>query len=202
MILLSQPICSLRFHVRQTKKPAAVETGPAFFDLIPTDVTIELAAPPTVLTFESLADLYDQYQKLLVKCDRKCPRGKRILFENYHFFHLVKLRKGFQTAFKVATEQDAMLAQKNAFGEYEIDRRRAEQLSWLPELIAKPDEIYEYDDKKTADEVSIKEYERSGSPFKIFLCMREDDYLLPVTSMTVKRPGIKEHRRGKRLWPK
>ncbi len=169
---------------------------------VTTDVTIELAAPPSVLTFESLADLYDQYQRLLVKRVHECPRGKRILFENYHFFHLVKLRKGFQTAFKMATEQDAILAQKDGFGQFAIDRRRAEQLSWLPELIAKPDEIYEYDDKKTADEVFIREYERSGSPFKVFLCMREDEYLLPVTSMTVKRQGIKEHRRGKKLWPK
>jgi len=180
---------------------AAVDTK-AVVEVVTTDVTVELAAPPSVLTFESLADLYDQYQKLLVNCVHKCPRGKQILFANYHFFHLVKLRKGFQTAFKMATEQDAILAQKVGFGEYEIDRRRAEQLSWLPELIAKPDEIYEYDDKKTADEVFIKEYERSGSPFKVFLCMREEEYLLPVTSMTVKRQGVKEHRRGKRLWPK
>jgi len=57
------------------------------------EITIELAAPPSVLTFESLADLYDQYQKLLVKCNHECPRGKRILFENYHFFHLVKLHR-------------------------------------------------------------------------------------------------------------
>jgi hypothetical protein len=125
-----------------------------------------------------------------------------VLFENYHFFHLIKLKKGAQTAFKMVTEQEAILATHNDFGAYEFDSRRAEQLSWLPDIIKAPTEIYEYADKKTADEVFIREYRRSGSPFKVFLCKREDDYLLPITAMTVKRPGIKEHRRGQKLWPK
>jgi hypothetical protein len=163
---------------------------------------IELAAPPEVLRFESLADLYEQYQRLLVVPEHTCPRGTRIRFENYHFFHLVKLRKGYQTAFKLLIEQSAIIAQREGFGQYDIDLKRAEQLAWLPELVASPHEIYEYDEKKTADEVFIREYRRSGSPFKVFLCKREGDYLLPVTSMTVKRPGIKEHRSGKKLWPK
>jgi len=166
------------------------------------ETAIELVAPPALLQFESMCDLYEQFQAVLVKGNHTCPRGKQIFFENYHFFHLVKLSKGPQTAFKMVTEQDAIIAQKDGFGGYQIDKRRAEQLSWLPDVIAKPDEIYEYEDKKTADEVFIREYERSGSPFKILLCKREEDYLLPITSMTVKRPGIKEHRRGKKVWPK
>ena len=161
-----------------------------------------LVAPPMGLTFESLCDLYEQYQRLLVTSEHTCPRGIRVQFEPYHFFHLVKLRKGFQTAFKMLTEEAPILAQKDGFGDYEIDKRRAEQLTWLPELIAKPHEIYEYENKKTADEVFIREYQRSGSPFKVFLCKREEGILHPVTSMTVKRPGIKEHRSGKKLWPK
>jgi hypothetical protein len=79
--------------------------------------------------------------------------------------------------------------------------KRAEKLSWLPELINKPHEIYEYEQRRTADEVFIKEYQKSGSPFKVLLVVREEDYLKPVTSMTVKRPGIKEHRGGRKLWP-
>lgn len=168
----------------------------------PCAVSVRLTAPPIELKFESLCDLYEQYNDLLANCAHRCPRGTRVLFANYHFFHLVKLRKGFQTAFKIATELEAIVAIKDGFGEYEIDRRRAEQLSWLPELVANPHEIYEYEDKKTADEVFIREYDRSGSPFKVFLCKRELDYLVPITAMTVKRQGIKEHRRGVRLWPK
>ena len=126
----------------------------------------------------------------------------QVVFEPYHFFHLVKLKKRFQTAFKISEEREAILSTDRGFGDYEIDRGRAEKLSWIPSLITNPHEIFEYDPKKTADEVFIREYEKSGSPFKVLLLMREEDYLVPVTSMTVKRPGIKEHRRGKKLWPK
>jgi hypothetical protein len=162
----------------------------------------EIAAPPTVLRFESLSDLFRQYLDLLVATKHQCPRGMQVVFEPYHFFHLVKLKKRFQTAFKISEEREAILSTDRGFGDYEIDRGRAEKLSWIPSLITNPHEIFEYDPKKTADEVFIREYEKSGSPFKVLLLMREEDYLVPVTSMTVKRPGIKEHRRGKKLWPK
>lgn len=164
-------------------------------------MTIEIATPPEPLRFECLCDLYEQYVALLVSRTHRCPRGVQVIFEPYHFFHLVKLRKGYQTEFKMSAEQDAILATKNGFGEYEIDLKRAGALSWIPEIISKPNEIYEYEQKKTADEVFIKEYQKSGSPFKVLLLVREEDYLKPVTSMTVKRPGIKEHRRGRKLWP-
>jgi hypothetical protein len=162
----------------------------------------EIGSPPVVLRFESLRDLFRQYLELLVSARHRCPRGNQVVFEPYHFFHLVKLKKGFQTAFKISEERDAILATAKGFGEYEIDLARAEKLSWIPELIASPHEIYEYARKKTADEVFIREYERSGSPFKVLLLVREEDYLVPVTSMTVNRPGIKEHRKGVKLWPK
>jgi hypothetical protein len=124
-----------------------------------------------------------------------------VIFERYHFFHLVKLRKGFQTEFKMSMEQESIRGTVTGFGEYSIDLGRAEKLSWIPDLISRPHEIWEYAERKTADEVLIKEYEKSGSPFKVLLLVREENYLKPVTSMTVKRPGIKEHRRGQKLWP-
>ncbi len=164
-------------------------------------MAIEIATPPEAFRFESLCDLYEQYVALLVSHEHRCPRGIEVIFEPYHFFHLVKLRKGYQTEFKMSVEREAILATKNGFGEYEIDVKRAEKLSWIPDLISKPHEIYEYEQRKTADEVFIKEYRKSGSPFKVLLLVREEDYLRPVTSMTVKRPGIKEHRRGRKLWP-
>jgi hypothetical protein len=161
-----------------------------------------LVSPPSLFTFESLAHLYQQYTDELVSREHLCPLGRRVIFANYHFFHLVKMKKGQQTAFKMAVEEALIKGISEGFGEYGIDTARAGQLAWLPDLIAAPTEIYEYADKKTADEVFIREYRRSGSPFKVFLCKREADYLLPITSMTVKRQGVKEHRRGKRLWPK
>jgi hypothetical protein len=134
-------------------------------------MTIEIATPPEAFRFESLCDLYEQYLALLVSREHRCPRGIQVIFEPYHFFHLVKLRKGYQTEFKMSTEKEAILATKNGFGGYEIDLKRAEKLSWLPELINKPHEIYEYEQRRTADEVFIKEYQKSGSPFKVLLVL-------------------------------
>lgn len=162
---------------------------------------IEIISPPEVLRFESLCDLFQQYVDLLVSRPHKCPRGIPVVIEPYHFFHLVKLRKGYQTDFKMSVEKEAILATTVGFGEYEIDLKRAQELAWIPDMIRSPHEIYEYEQRKTADEVFIKEYEKSGSPFKALLLVREEDYLRPVTSMTVRRTGIKEHRRGRKLWP-
>ncbi len=90
---------------------------------------------------------------------------------------------------------------KQGFGEYAINEKRAETLSWIPEILREPHDIWEYKIKKTADEVFIREYDKHGSPFRTVLLLREKDYLTPVTCMTVRRTGIKEHRRGKKLWP-
>lgn len=163
---------------------------------------MEITSPPPVLRFKSLADLLQKYEELFVARNLRCPRGIEVVFEPYHFFHLVKLRKGHQTEFLMSEERDAILATTKGFGAYSIDQRRAETLPWILDVIQEPHEVYEYSQKRTADEVFIKEYLKSGSPFKVLLVVREEDYLRPVTSMSVRRPGIKEHRRGILLWPK
>lgn len=161
----------------------------------------EIISPPEVLRFESLCDLFQQYLGLPVSREHRCPRGVQVVFEPYHFFHLVKLRKGYQTEFKMSEERDAILGTNKGFGHYSLDLKRAETLSWIPDVICNPDEIYEYEQEKTADEVFVREYRKSGSPVKVLLLMREEDYPIPVTSMTVRRTAIKEHRRGRKLWP-
>jgi len=161
---------------------------------------VPIQSPPSVLTFASLADLLERYESLFVDRTLRDPRGVEIVFERYNFFHLVKLRKGFQTECTMSEERESILQTSRGFGPYEIDRRRAETLPWILDTITHPNEIWEYETKRTADEVFIKEYSKSGSPFKVLLVVREEDYLKPVTSMSVRRPGIKEHRRGKQLW--
>ena len=104
--------------------------------------------------------------------------------------------------FTIEEEEAQIKATENGFADYGIDQRRSQTLSWIPEIISRPHEIWEYADKKTADEAFIREYDKPGSPFRALLLFREDDHLLPVTCMTVRRTGIKEHRRGKKLWPK
>lgn len=161
-----------------------------------------ITKPPVSLQFTSLSELYEEYLSLLVGKEFRCPRGIQIIFHPRHFFHLVKLRKGTRTTFTIEEEEVQIKATEKGFGEYAIDEKRSQTLSWIPEIISRPHEIWEYSEKKTAGEVFIREYDKSGSPFRALLLFREDDHLLPVTCMTVRRTGIKEHRRGRKLWPK
>ena len=52
---------------------------------------------------------------------------------------------------------------------FSIDRSRAERLSWIPEILRAPHEIWEPNQKKTADEMFIREYDKSGTPFRAVL---------------------------------
>ena len=87
---------------------------------------MEITSPPPVLRFKSLADLLQKYEELFVGRNLRCPRGIEVVFEPYHFFHLVKLRKGHQTEFLMSEEREAILATVSSFGPYSIDQRRAE----------------------------------------------------------------------------
>jgi hypothetical protein len=164
-------------------------------------MTAAITPPPENLSFTSLAELYEQFHLLLIGKEFRCPRGIPIVVAPHHFFHLVKLKKGKQTEFTVEIEESLIQATREGFGEYEINEKRARTLSWIPEILTEPHEIWEYGTKKTADEVFIREYDKSGSPFRTVLLLREKNHLRPVTCMTVRRTGIKEHRRGKKLWP-
>ena len=157
--------------------------------------------PPESLTYTSLAEIYQKYLELFLGKEFKCPRGTRIVFERDNFFHLVKLEKSGQVIFEIKKEEPLILATTKGFGEYTINAKRAATLSWIPDILTTPHEIWEYAKKKTADEVFIREYDKSGSPFRVVLLLREKGYLTPVTCMTVRRTGIKEHRKGKKLWP-
>ena len=169
---------------------------------MPLPETNLITKPPASLQFTSLAELYAQYLCLFIGKEFRCPRGIPIIFLPRQFFHLVKLRKGTRTRFTIEEEEAQIKATEKGFAEYAIDERRSQTLSWIPEIISGPHEIWEYAEKKTANEVFIREYDKAGSPFRALLLLREDNHLVPVTCMTVRRTGIKEHRRGRRLWPK
>lgn len=157
--------------------------------------------PPDSLAYSSLAELYEQFCELLVGKEFRCPRGTRIVIGRDHFFHLTKLQKGNETRFQIEAEEALIKATTDGLGPYTINDGRARTISWIPEIICEPDEIWEYAVKKTADEVFIREYDKAGSPFRTLLLVRESGVLRPVTCMTVRRTGIKEHRKGKKLWP-
>jgi Barnase-EndoU-ColicinE5/D-RelE like nuclease len=160
-----------------------------------------ITTPPESLVFTSLAELYEQFCELFVEKEFYCPRNTRIVIARHHFFHLTKLRKGWQTEFTIDVEEPLIKDTTEGFGEYTINEKRAQTLSWIPEILKAPHEIWEYETKKTADEVFIREYDKPGSPFRTVLLVRESQYLKPVTCMTVRRTAIKEHRKGRKLWP-
>lgn len=160
-----------------------------------------ITKPPGALAFRSLADLYQQFTSLFGGKEFLCPRGTSIVVLPRHFFHLTKLQKGWQTDFKIEVEEPKILATRDGFGDYTFNEKRAQTLSWIPEILVEPHEIWQYETRKTADQVFIREYDKPGSPFRAVLLLREANHLTPVTCMTVRRTGIKEHRRGNRLWP-
>lgn len=160
--------------------------------------------PPADLVFASLAELYDQFHALLIGKNFVCPfRGMRIEITEHHFFHLTKLQKGLQYEFTVAVEEPLIRATTSGLGEYAIDPSRAERLSWIPEILRQPDGIWEYREKKTADESFIREYDRAGSPFRALLLKREDGHLRVVTCMPMTRRGVTKDlpKKADRLWP-
>jgi hypothetical protein len=99
--------------------------------------------PPESLTFTSLAEIYEKYLELFLGKEFKCPRGTRIVFERDNFFHLVKLEKSGQVVFEIKVEEPLILATIKGFGEYTINTQRAATLSWIPEILTTPHEIWE-----------------------------------------------------------
>src|SRR5271154_1767353 len=102
-----------------------------------------ITKPPKSLAFSSLAELYEQFQELFIGKEFRCPRGLPILIVPRHFFHLTKLRKGWQTKFDIKAEEPKIRATTQGFGEYSIDEKRAQTLSWIPEILREPHEIWE-----------------------------------------------------------
>ena len=158
--------------------------------------------PPENLVFTSLADLHEQFQILFIGKQFQCPRGIPIVITEHHFFHLVKLQKGSQTEFTVETEMPLIRDIKQGFGEYVIDMSRAQRLSWIPEILREPHEIWEYSERKTADEVVLREYDKSGSAFRAVLLRREQGHLKLITCMPMRRRAVEDlPNKGRKVWP-
>ena len=159
--------------------------------------------PPDSLVFTCLAELYSQFHTLLIGKDFQCPARKvPIVITSHHFFHLTKLQKGWQTEFTVEVEEPLIQAVTEGFGEYKIDQSRAERLSWIPEILREPYEIWEYVEKKTADDAFLREYDKAGTSFRAVLVKREEDHLSVVTCMPMRRrAALDMHKKARKLWP-
>jgi hypothetical protein len=161
-----------------------------------------ITAPPNDLAFSSLSELFQQFEQLLLNKNFRCPRGNSIEIALHHFFHLVKLQKGSQTQFIVDVEHALIVATHEGLGEYTIDHSRAQRMSWIPEILGEPHEILEFDEKKTADEIFLREYDKAGSKFRGVLLKREAFGLKIITCMPVsKRQAEKLRAKCRKLWP-
>ena len=120
----------------------------------------------------------------------------------HHFFHLVKLQKGMQTDFTIEVEEPLIQNTKDGFGAYSVDMNRALRLSWIPELLKEPHEIWEYLAVKTAEEVLIREYDKSGSAYRALLLKRENEHLKVITCMPMRGRAVLDlPSKAKKLWP-
>lgn len=167
-------------------------------------MAVTITKPPDNLVFASLAELYEQFHALLVGKVFQCPRTIPIIITAHHFFHLVKLQKGTQTEFTIEIEEPLIQATAQGFGEYAIDTSRAERLSWIPEILTDPHEIWEYnsESKKTADEAILREYDKSGAAFRAVLLRREQGTLKLITCMPMRRRAVEDlPTKGKKVWP-
>jgi hypothetical protein len=165
-------------------------------------MNVLVTKPPDNLVFTSLAELHEQFQGLFIGKQFQCPRGIPIVITLHHFFHLVKLQKGTQTEFTVEIEVPLIREIKQGFGEYVIDMSRAQRLSWIPEILKEPHDIWEPVEKKTADEIVLREYDKAGTSFRAVLLRREQDHLRLITCMPMRRRLVMKLRStGKKLWP-
>jgi hypothetical protein len=163
---------------------------------------ILVTKPPANLVFISLAELHEQFHVLFIGKQFQCPRGIPVVITPHHFFHLVKLQKGSQTQFTVEVEVPLIRDIKEGFGEYAIDMSRAQRLSWIPEILREPHEIWEPQKKKKADEVVLREYDKAGTSFRAVLLLREGDSLKLITCMPMPRRAVIGLRStGRKLWP-
>ena len=120
----------------------------------------------------------------------------------HHFFHLVKLRKGTQTDFTIEVEESLIKGTTKDFGPYSVDMDRALRLSWIPELLTEPHEIWEYHEVKTAEEVLIRKYDKSGSAYRALLLKRENEYLKVITCMPMRGRAVTDLLlKATKLWP-
>ena len=88
------------------------------------------------------------------------------------------------------------------FGSYSVDMDRSLRLSWIPELLQEPHEIWEYHQVKTAEEVFIRKYQKSGTAYRALLLKREDGHLKVITCMPMRGRAVLDlPQKATKLWP-
>ena len=121
------------------------------------------ARRPNSLVFNSLAELYEQYETLFLQghdyhqqLTSRC--GLRVTAFDRCFLHLVKLSRGGCVKFNIQEEKLRIRRERTGYGPYTIDEKRARQLPSVLDTLLKPHQVFELKDPQTADLGFLKHY--------------------------------------------
>jgi hypothetical protein len=149
----------------------------------------EIEKPPSKLWLHELSDLLGWYQQNLCAAHLEDPRGHVLVFSLERFPHLIKLlRKDSDNEVSEPQKHVARIrsgqSRNGDYGGY--DQERAQTLSWIPAMIARPTMIVEVVERtlweKPGDTVYLKQFNKGGYPFKALVCRRVGkERLAPIT---------------------
>ena len=157
------------------------------------------ARRPVRLDFRSLAELYEQYERLFLQghgyrqnLDSWC--GLRVVAFDRCFPHLVGLHRRDKNGqavrfFNIQEEKPQILSERHGHGPYSIDNHRARHLPSALDTLLKPHHVYALAEPKTAHLGFLKHYGDRPYPFMVVLVgkSKSDRCLVPVTGFPVKR---------------
>ena len=165
------------------------------------------ATRPSPLVFNSLAELFEQYETLFLQghdyrqhLTSRC--GLRVTAFDRCFLHLVKLSRGGCVTFNIQEEKLRIRRELTGYGPYTIDEKRARLLPSVLDTLLKPHQVFELKHPQTADLGFLKHYGDPPYPFTLVLIgwSESDDCLIPVTGFPVKRNRAKSWlKRARRL---
>ena len=162
---------------------------------------------PSRLVFNSLAELYKQYEVLFLqghdyRQDLTSRCGLRVTAFDRCFLHLVKLRQGERVKLNIQEEKPRIRRECTGYGPYAVDTTRARQLPSVLDTLLKPHAVFELEDPQTADLGFLKHYGDRPYPFTLVLIGRSgsDDCRIPVTAFHLKQNRARSWlRRARRL---
>jgi len=164
------------------------------------------ALRPPALRFQSLAELYKQYEDIFLHGNEVSHQfisdcGLTITVFDHNFFHIVKLTHPDRPKLFMKDEKALLRAQTEGFGVYGYDPQRGMHLHTARETLEHPDEVYEDARLTTASHVFIKCYEEAPYPFTVVLvAARDGNLLVPTTSFPCRRRDVKRWQRGKLIY--
>jgi hypothetical protein len=164
------------------------------------------SAPPPLLKYISLAEVYEYYvNEYVLRSPIDACCGCRIHCSEHHFIHVVKLTGPNGEALWFPNEKEKILTTVDGFGNYSHDAIRARRLLFTLECMRYPDEVFRPTILRTADRAYIKDFGDAALPYPftvVLVRLEKDGRLTLCTGQPVRRSDIRRWRNGEKLWPK